>query len=117
MAHKTKINGTAYEVTGGRTKINGTAYEIVGGKTKVNGTAYDISFGPPLITFYVSNNGRVTTWQAEEGMTWGDFLNSSYSAGHRYTIDGTFVKAGNLYVGYQTTSNVLVDGKTYYCST
>lgn len=45
MAHKTKINGTAYEVTGGTTQINGTKYQIGGGRTVVKGTGYDVPFG------------------------------------------------------------------------
>lgn len=44
MAHKTLINGTAYEIKGGKTLVNGTAYEIKGGKTLVGGTAYGIPF-------------------------------------------------------------------------
>ena len=43
MAHWTKVNGTAYEITGGQCKVNGTAYAITGGKTKVSGAVYDIS--------------------------------------------------------------------------
>ncbi len=44
MGHKTYINGTGYDITGGRAKINGTSYDIVKGRTKINGTGYDISF-------------------------------------------------------------------------
>lgn len=44
MAHKTKINGTNYEVSGGKTLIGGTAYKITGGRTLIDGTAYAISF-------------------------------------------------------------------------
>ena len=45
MAHKTIINGTQYDISGGRTLVNGTAYQISGGRTLVGGTGYDISFG------------------------------------------------------------------------
>ena len=44
MGHKTLINGTAYEVGGGRALVNGTGYEIDKGRTLVNGTGYDIPF-------------------------------------------------------------------------
>ena len=44
MAHKTLIDGTAYEVKGGRTLVDGTGYSIKGGRTLVDGTGYDISF-------------------------------------------------------------------------
>lgn len=45
MAHKTLVNGTSYEISGGKTLVNGTAYSISGGKTLVGGTAYGIGFG------------------------------------------------------------------------
>ena len=44
MAHGTLINGTAYEIAGGRTLVGGTAYGIDKGRTLVNGTAYAIGF-------------------------------------------------------------------------
>lgn len=56
MAHKTLINGTAYEVTGGRTLIDGTGYSIAGGRTLVNGTGYDISFGTPISSLPVGSS-------------------------------------------------------------
>ena len=61
MAHKTKVNGTAYEVSGGKTKVNGTGYSISGGKTKVNGTAYGISFitGTPISTLAVGSTVKI----------------------------------------------------------
>lgn len=49
MAHKTRVNGTNYEISGGKTLVNGTAYKIDKGKTLVGGTAYSISFGPPAL--------------------------------------------------------------------
>ena len=47
MAHKTLVNGTAYEVKGGKCLVNGTAYSIKKGRTLIGGTGYDITFGPP----------------------------------------------------------------------
>ena len=48
MGHKTLINGTAYEISGGKTLINGTGYEIANGRTLVGGTGYDIAFLPAI---------------------------------------------------------------------
>ena len=48
MAHKTLVNGTSYEISGGKTLVNGTAYSISGGKTLVGGTSYGIGFGTPI---------------------------------------------------------------------
>ena len=44
MAHKTIIDGTFYEIKGGKTLVEGTSYSIKGGKTLVNGTAYEVGF-------------------------------------------------------------------------
>lgn len=44
MAHKTFVNGTAYEVKGGKCLVNGTSYDIKKGRTLINGTGYDITF-------------------------------------------------------------------------
>ena len=81
MAHKTKINGTAYGIAGGKTKVGGTAYEISGGRTRINGTAYDIPFALPtfsvLCTMLPPN--RLFIFTFEEGMTWSSFINSDYN--------------------------------------
>ena len=52
MAHKTLINGTAYDISGGRELVNGTGYAKKKGRVLVNGTGYDIPFssGIPLST-------------------------------------------------------------------
>ena len=47
-AHKTLVNGTAYEVKGGKCMVNGTVYNILKGRTLINGTGYDITFAPSL---------------------------------------------------------------------
>lgn len=44
MAHKVRINGTVYEITGGRTRVSGATYNISKGLTRVNGTACGIEF-------------------------------------------------------------------------
>lgn len=44
MAHRTMVNGTNYDIIGGRTRVNSTDYDVVGGRTMVNGTDYSIEF-------------------------------------------------------------------------
>lgn len=44
MAHKCMIDGTSYNITGGKACIDGTSRKITGGKTLINGTAYNINF-------------------------------------------------------------------------
>lgn len=48
MAHKTLINGTNYEVKGGKCLVNGTVYNILKGRTLIDGTGYDITFKPQV---------------------------------------------------------------------
>lgn len=52
MAHRTLINGTGYDITGGRELIGGTGYAKKKGRVLVNGTGYDVPFssGIPLST-------------------------------------------------------------------
>ena len=51
MAHKTLVNGTQYEVKGGKCLVNGTSYDIKKGRTLINGTGEDIVFssGSPIL--------------------------------------------------------------------
>ena len=58
MAHKTIINGTAYEVKGGKCLVNGTSYSIKKGRTLIGGTGYDITFGPSYNPVFANN-----TWE------------------------------------------------------
>lgn len=64
MAHKTLINGTAYEISGGKTLVGGTAYGIKNGKTLVGGTAYEVGFDDGMRTVTVN---QVNTACAELG--------------------------------------------------
>ena len=63
MAHGTRINGTAYGVTGGKCLVGGTAYSIKKGRTLIGGTGYDIAFGPQISEYaegeivYINENG------------------------------------------------------------
>ena len=40
---KTLVNGTAYDVKGGKCLVNGTVYNIKKGRTLINGTGYVLS--------------------------------------------------------------------------
>lgn len=42
--HKTLVNGTVYQVKGGKCLVNGTVYNILKGRTLIGGTGYDITF-------------------------------------------------------------------------
>ena len=56
--HKVLINGTEYEVKGGKCLVNGTSYDIKKGRTLIGGTGYDITFKPPYDPVFANN-----TWE------------------------------------------------------
>ena len=58
MAHKTLVNGTAYEVKGGKCLVNGTGYDIQKGRTLIGGTGYDITFAQQYDLVFANN-----TWK------------------------------------------------------
>ena len=58
MAHKTRVNGTIYDVKGGKCLVNGTVYDIKKGRTLINGTGYDITFAPSYDPVFANN-----TWE------------------------------------------------------
>ncbi len=55
MSHKTLINGTDYEVKGGKCMVNGTVYDIKKGRTLISGTGYDITFKPSYDPVFANN--------------------------------------------------------------
>mgnify|MGYP004667959713 CR=1 FL=1 len=63
-AHKTLINGTAYEVQGGKCMVDGTVYNILKGRTLIGGTGYDITFEEPASKSWYLNEGLSGTVDA-----------------------------------------------------
>lgn len=61
MSHKTLIDGTAYNIKGGRDLIGGTGYSKKNGKVLIYGTAYDIPFssGIPIGTIPVGSTIKI----------------------------------------------------------
>ena len=56
MAHKTRIEGTGYEISGGRVLVDATGYDISEGRTLVESTGYDISFGVEISTLPIGSS-------------------------------------------------------------
>lgn len=74
MAHKTLINGTSYEITGGMAMVEGTGYSIQGGKTMVDGTVYDISFDKTKPVILTVEKVTSDTYAAETTYTGETFI-------------------------------------------
>ena len=79
-AHKTLVNGTAYEVKGGKCLVNGTVYSIKKGRTLIGGTGYDIKFSDGRTWRF---NDVISCW---DGMTWNvNFVALGYSCTSIYS--------------------------------
>ena len=108
MAHKTLIDGTAYEVKGGKTLVAGTAYSIQKGRTLVDGTGYDVLFGSSVAQVLIfgtgsSNRGYVTVNDTK--YTEGDAA-IEVNAGDSITF---MVGADDS----AKTGSVIINGETY----
>ena len=113
MAHKTLINGTAYEIGGGKTLVGGTAYSIDKGKTLVGGTAYEIGFIKTLGELSVGETVSFTVNGVSK-----DFIvvhqglpSSSYDS----SCDGTWLLMKNIYttLPWNCSKNSYVDSQLH----
>ena len=59
MAHKTMVDGTAYDISGGKTMVGGTVYGIDKGKTMVDGTVREVGFGPNIIPVSITKGASI----------------------------------------------------------
>ena len=99
--HKTLVNGTAYEIKGGKCLVNGTVYNILKGRTLIGGTGYDITFPESLvmpvkgdlITMNLDGTDRqYRVLKIVDGTTvevlgmWDDINNCPFGTNTRYSI-------------------------------
>ena len=125
MAQKCLVDGTAYDIKHGLTLIDGTGYEVRGGWTRVGGTETEIKFAD-LISFTIdaSNYGlSLMTYQAERGMTWAEWVASSYNTdGFSIPYSDVIGPNGGSVVDKTTSSwyvkpsAEIVDGRAYTMS-
>ncbi len=121
MAHKTLVNGTAYEISGGKTLVDATEYNIKNGKTLVDGTEYSIEF-----VCYFRMEGYDHDFIFSKGSRWTEFIQSSENndANYKFYVQHLSLTVvveydGKLYDltydgGYILTSRDYIEpGKTY----
>lgn len=104
-AHKTIINGTAYEVKGGKCMVNGTVYNILKGRTLIDGTGYDIALSSAGTKIETLNVGQSV--YANVGGVRKEFIvvhqglpSSLYDA----SCDGTWLLMKDIYDNRQWNS-------------
>lgn len=91
--HKTLVNGTVYEVKGGKCLVNGTVYNIKKGRTLINGTGYDINFEPDVsLTWYFNETIDITSqpdkfWGYSSGIA-VSFVSGYYGFTYDHLIRG-----------------------------
>ena len=97
MSHKTLVNGTAYEVKGGKCLVNGTSYDIKKGRTLIGGTGEDIVF-----SFVVSPILDENDWTTIREVSDAGQGSNYWSIGDRkaITLNGTL---GHLSLSNYTT--------------
>lgn len=97
MAQRTLINGTGYNIKGGRTLIGGTGYAIKKGRTLVGGTGYDIRLNQYTFTQmndnYIGDSAKSVAWErTADGLVCTAVVSLSSSANNRlncgYYING-----------------------------
>ena len=91
MSHKTIINGTSYEVIGGRTLVVGTVYDINKGRTLVNGTGYDIPFGVKWLKY--SCNVVTNTTYTKQAIPSNIPMNRTENSNHRIICYSDYIFA------------------------
>lgn len=84
---------------------------------KVNVMIFDGGVTPPIsvISFTVHHLGSDdVVYNAESGMTWTEWCDSSYNTGGYSILDGMVINSsGMFYIENQSPSDVIIDGTTY----
>lgn len=96
MAHKTLIDGTAYDTKGGRCLVDGTGYSIKKGRTLVDGTGYDIVFDQ-LCTVTITGTGTATgyyTYVEIDGVTYETAATIQVPIGTTMLASGFYQSSG-----------------------
>jgi hypothetical protein len=115
MAQKVLIDGTSYEVSGGKGLIGGTGYNISGGRTLVDGTGYNIILSKKTISLTISG-AIITSGSYGSYVQVGD---TKYNASGTYEIESGVtitVAAGAARNTYLSSTYILLNGTKYESS-
>lgn len=94
--HKTLVNGTVYEVKGGKCLVNGTVYSIKKGRTLIGGTGYDITFEEAIGKTWVLNETSIKSLTSEPTYYYANFT----SNGEKFKAFNVDIMAGAVILSY-----------------
>lgn len=94
--HKTLVNGTVYEVKGGKCLVNGVAYSIKKGRTLIGGTGYDITFEEAIGKTWVLNETSIKSLTSEPTYYYANFT----SNGEKFKAFNVDIMAGAVILSY-----------------
>lgn len=94
MAHKTMVDGTVYDIGGGKTMVDSTVYSIQKGKTMVDGTVREIAFSSKIAVEITGTGDRTNMYVEIDGSKFYSATSKVYE-----TIDKVY-----LYVKSTQTS-------------
>ena len=112
MAHKTLIDGTAYEISGGKTLIDGAVYEIKNGKTLIDGAVYEVGFNR-MIQITITGYGGLgigyggSAYATIDGQ---NYYNSITNSSIVYVTPGTVITCTVAAQGTSETSTISLNG-------
>ena len=89
---------------------NATSYEVIEGGNNVLGTYTPVT----LISFTIAKGSSSTSYQAEQGMTWTQWVSSSYNTAEFY-ISGTSVyeKGGSFAIESVNSTDAIIANHAY----
>lgn len=107
--HKTLVNGTVYEVKGGKCLVNGTVYSIKKGRTLIGGTGYDITFEEAIGKTWVINKRLYASAFNDSYLFNASFVSNGQ------TFSGFFAKwvSSEYQLGYFTDVNQSMHNQVY----
>lgn len=99
---KTLVNGTAYDVKGGKCLVNGTVYNIKKGRTLINGTGYVINFEPDVSLTWYFNETIDMTSQPDKFWGYGSGIAVSFVSGYNGFTYDHLIRDYDDYYGVRT---------------
>ena len=104
------VSGAARKTTNAYIGVSGVARKVKKGYIGVSGVARRFFGGGQVITFKVIRLMNLFEYQAEEGMTWAEFITSDYNDGS-FAANGDYIKwtySGQTIYSLQTSDGSYV---------